>query len=102
MQIKFGLNGPATSSNPLRKLLAFVMTVAIVALALMFSAVLLVIIFVVGVLGGGYLWWRTRELRRQMRSFQQQAAAAARENNPNGDDVFEGEVIRVVKSKDSQ
>jgi hypothetical protein len=102
MQIKYGLNPPPTSSNLLRKLLALVITVAMLGLVLMFSAVLLVIIFVVGTLGWAYLWWKTRELRKQMRSFQQQGAAAAQQTNPNGDDVFEGEVIRVVEPPDGK
>jgi hypothetical protein len=102
MQIKFGLNPPSKTSNPLRKLAAFVLTAVMLGFLLMFSAALLVVILVVGTLGWAYLWWKTRELRKQMRSFQQQAAAAAQQKKPNGDNVFEGEVIRVVEPPDGK
>lgn len=100
MQIKYGLNSPAKSSGPLRKLVAFAVTVAMVGLVLMFSAVLFVIILVVGTIAWAYLWWKTRELRKQMRNFQ--PGPTAREKSASGDDVFEGEVIRVVDSRDEK
>jgi O-antigen/teichoic acid export membrane protein len=94
MQMKYELNSPPGSPNPLRKLAAFVVTAGLVGLALMFSVVLLAIILVVATIAWGYLWWKSRELRKRMRDFQSQAMA--REQRADDDGVFEGEVIRVV------
>jgi len=98
MQIKYGLNLPSKSSGPLRKLVAFTVTVAMVGLVLMFSAVLFVIILVVGTIAWAYLWWKTRELRKHMRNFQPREAE--REGRVSDEKVYEGEVIRVVDSQD--
>ncbi len=95
MQIKYIPNSPATSSNPLRKLLALIATLVLVGLVLMFSAVLLAIIVLVGATAWAYLWWKTREVRKQMREFQ--ARATERAEMASNDAVFEGEVIRVVE-----
>jgi hypothetical protein len=96
MQIQYELNSPAKPPGLLRKLVALVVTVALVCLALMFSAVLLVIIVIVGTIVGAYLWWKTRELRKHLHNFTPREVA--RETAVSGDEVFEGEVIRVVKS----
>lgn len=95
MQIKYIPNSPATSSNPLRKLVALIVTVVVVGLALMFSAVLLAVIVLIGTIAGAYLWWKTRAVRKQMREFQ--ARATERAEMASNDAVFEGEVIRVVE-----
>jgi len=101
MQIRFRLNDQGQPPGLLRKLVALVVTVAIFALLLMFSAVLLVVILVVGTLFGIYLWWKTRELRRMMRVMRSVATPEARrEATASNDGVFEGEVIRVVDPKD--
>jgi flagellar biosynthesis component FlhA len=100
MQIKYGLNAPSTTSGLMRKLVALIVTAAMLGLVLMFSAVLLVIIMIVGTIAGAYLWWKTRELRKQMRAFQ--AAQMTREKPVSADDVVEGEVIRVVESPDGK
>ncbi len=94
MQMKYVLNSPPKSPNPLRKLAAFVATAGLVGLALMFSVVLLAIILIVATIAWGYLWWKSRELRKRMRDAQFQAMA--REQKADDDGVFEGEVIRVV------
>ncbi len=85
------------SSSPLRKVVALVATVVLLGLVLMFSAVLLVIIAVIGVVAWAYLWWKTREVRKQMRAFQ--AGATQRAEMASNDEVFEGEVIRVVETQ---
>ena len=95
MQIKYGLNPPSSTPGFLRKLVAFVLTVTMIGLVLMFSAVLLVIILVVGTLAWGYLWWKTREMRKQMRAFH--AGQKMRDEPATEGDVVEGEVIRVVE-----
>jgi len=79
---------PHATTGPaglLRKVLTFVVTIAVVCLALMFSALLFAVIAVVVVVAGGYLWWKTRDLRKQMREqFQEQ---------PSGGVIIEGTVI---------
>lgn len=96
MQTKYLFLTPPDSSNPLRKLVALVMTAALVGLVLMFSAVLLVIIMIVGAIAWAYLWWKTRELRKHMRNL---PPREVREGKLREDDVFEGQVIRVVASE---
>jgi hypothetical protein len=98
MQMKYVLNSPAKSPGPLRKLAALVVTVAMVGLVLMFSAVLFAIIIVVGAIAWTYLWWKTRELRKQMRNFSPREVK--REEKMGDGEMFEGEVIRVVDSQD--
>jgi cytochrome b subunit of formate dehydrogenase len=98
MQTKFLL--PPDSSGPLRKLAALLLTAAMVGLVLMFSAVLFVIILVVGTIAWAYLWWKTRELRKHMRDFTPREVA--REGKVSDEQVFEGEVIRVVDSQREQ
>lgn len=98
MQKRFVLNLQTKPPSLLRKLVALVITVAMFALVLMFSAVVLVVILVVGVLAGAYFWWKTRAMRKQMREFSRYDIA--QENRASNDDVFEGEVIRVVEPAD--
>ncbi len=100
MQMKYGFNSPAKSPGLLRKLVALIVTVALVGLVLMFSAVLLVIIVIVGTIAWAYLWWKTRELRKQLRDFH--SRAVQQEEKPSDEKVFEGEVIRVVDAKDGR
>jgi len=85
-------NGTTETQGPLRKLAAFVLTIAMFALVLMFSVMLFVVVFTAGAIAMSYLWWRTRELRKQMR------------NHPPGGVVIEGEVIEgeVVHEADSR
>ncbi len=53
-------------SNWLGRLLAFVVTSALVVLVLMFSAVILVVAAVVGLVLWAYLAWKMRQLRQRM------------------------------------
>jgi len=98
MQIKYVLNSPANPPSLLRKLVGLVMTLALVGLVLMFSAVLLVVIVIVGTMTWAYVWWKTRELRKRMRDLSPQGMARAA--TASNDEVFEGEVIRVVDPRD--
>jgi threonine/homoserine/homoserine lactone efflux protein len=100
MQMKYQFLAPPSSSSPLRKLVALIMTAALVGLVLMFSAVLLVIIMIVGAIAWAYLWWKTRELRKQMRDFHTRATERAQK--ASNDEVFEGEVIRVVDPRNER
>lgn len=87
----------STSSRPglLRKAVAIVWTVALIGLALMFSAVLLTAILIVAVIGGAYLWWKTREIRRLMREQRQNfpPRSAQAESDVFRGEVYSGEVI---------
>lgn len=100
MQMKYVLISPAGSPGPLRKLAALVVTVAMAGLALMFSAVLFAIIIVAGAIARAYLWWKTRELRKQMRDFPPREVR--REEKTGDGNVFEGEAVRVVDSRDGR
>jgi hypothetical protein len=74
----------------LRKVVTFVVTMALFGLVLMFSVLLFAVALTAGVMAWGYLWWRTRELRKQMRK------------HPTGGVVIEGEVIREIDSFDEK
>ncbi len=100
MQMKYISLTPGKSPGLLRKLVAFVVTLALFGLVLMFSAVLLAVIAIVGTIAGAYVWWKTRELRKRMREFSRQSVA--REAKASNDEVFEGEVIRVVEPQNGQ
>jgi Flp pilus assembly protein TadB len=101
MQKRFILNAPTQPRSPLGKLLTWIFTLSLFALALMFSVVVLVVIAVVGVIAFAYIWWKTREVRKQMRIMRSVATPEARRKaQASNDEVFEGEVIRVVNPKD--
>lgn len=74
-----------------RKIVAFVVTVALVGVALMFSVLLFVVVATAGLVGWGYLWWRMRELRKEMR-----------EQPQPGSVVIEGEVIREIRTRERE
>ena len=92
------------TSNPLRKLAAYVVTAALIVLALMFSLVMLAVIFVVGLLALAYVGWRTRGLRRNMRGQPLDGVAvdeamhgAMMKDDIAAGQVIEGEAIRIVE-----
>ncbi len=85
-------NLPHHSTNPLQKLFVIVTTVAVVAVTLMFSAVVFAVLLVAGVLGWSYLWWKTREVRNMMRN----RSAAAMEQRSAQEDAVGGIVIEGV------
>ena len=68
----------------LRKVAAFFITLAMIGLVLMFSALIFVAVLTVGAMAWGYLWWKTRSLRKQMREY------------PLGDEAIKGEIIEGV------
>lgn len=70
----------------LGKVLTFIVGIAFLILAFMFSIVALAVVAVGGTLFGGWLWWKTRALRKAMR----EATAAAARDEP----VIEGEFVR--------
>lgn len=102
MQVRFEIPPPNTPRSPLNKIVGVIVTVVVAIIALMFSAVFFAVIAVVGLITWGYLWWKTREVRRQMREFAAQSQPEMREQSASNDEVFEGEVIRVVDPKDEK
>jgi Flp pilus assembly protein TadB len=111
MQMKHLSNSSGQSTNLaslLRKIMAFVASVALLVLVLMFSAVLLTIIVFFVVIAGVYLWWKTRAIRKQlqqmraqMQNFAQQGAAKHRDpfaGESFKGEVYEGEVVRAEVS----
>jgi Flp pilus assembly protein TadB len=101
MQKRFVLNSPSKPPNVLQRLVVLVVTVAMFALVLMFSAILLVGILVVGAFAFAYVWWKTREVRRVMRMMRSVATPEARRAaQASNDGVFEGEVIREIDPKE--
>lgn len=77
----------------LGKVLTFIVGIAFLILAFMFSIVALAVIAVGGTLFGGWLWWKTRALRKAMR---EAAPVGARRDEP----VIEGEYVREVADND--
>ncbi len=79
----------------LRKSAAAVATVALAAVALMFSAVLLTLLLGVVAVMFTYVWWKVRRLRRQMREEMGNVPprGAAVERDIFVRETFKGEVI---------
>jgi len=84
----------------LRKIVAFVVTLALFGLALMFSVLFFVVVLTAGAATLGYLWWKTRALRKQMRMHARDAAPV--EHEVFEGEVIEGEVIRVDDLRDGK
>jgi hypothetical protein len=76
----------------MRKLVAYIATVALVVLGLMFSALLFAIIVIAGLTAWGYIWWKTRALRRLMR--EQADANTVHVPDEFGEEAFKGEVFK--------
>lgn len=91
MQTKYISYTQAGRPGLLRKIVAAVWAVALLGLALMFSAMLLAVILIVAVIGGAYLWWKTREFRRLMREQNFPPRSVQAES-----DVFKGEAYSGV------
>jgi ABC-type bacteriocin/lantibiotic exporter with double-glycine peptidase domain len=93
------LSGTTTESpSLLRKVAAFVLTMAMFALVLMFSVLLFAVVLTAGAIALVYFWWNTRELRKQMRK--RPPGAAVIEGEIIEGEVIEGEVIREIDSQD--
>lgn len=94
-------------SYPLRKLATAIATVAVLGLALMFSAMLIAVILLAGTIAWGYFWWKTRELRKQMRNYPPQGfvmdeAEVEVERDVIRGEIIEGEVIVVDETRDEK
>ena len=79
--------------------LAFIGTVIVAGLALMFSVVLFALVIAGGIIVWGYLWWKTRELRKRMK--EQMSYGQPGYRPPPGGVILEGEVIREVRPEDA-
>lgn len=77
----------------LGKVLTFILGLAFLILAFMFSLVALAVVAVGGTLFAGWLWWKTRALRKAMRDA---APVGARRD----EQVIEGEFVREVADND--
>jgi len=84
---------PTEFPSLLRKVAAFVLTMALFGFALMFSMLLVAVVLTAGALAWGYLWWKTRELRKQIRMHS--SGDIVNETKVIEGEVIEGEVIRV-------
>jgi len=100
MQVRFEIPPPNRPRSPLNRIVGVIVTVVVAIIALMFSAVFFAVVAVLGLIAWAYIWWKTREVRRQMREFADQAQSAMQEQSASNDEVFEGEVIRVVDPKE--
>jgi len=99
-QMKNLPNNTTETPGLLHKVAAFVLTMAMFALVLMFSVLLFAVVLTAGAVAFGYLWWKTRELRKQMRKHPQGGAVI--EGEVIEREVIEGEVIRKVDSRDGK
>ena len=99
--------------GPLAKLIAFILSAALLTLAFMFSLVALAVVAVAGLALGGWLWWRTRQLRKEInRQWSDRrpydtgapmngpAYAPSSPQRPNAS-VIEGEAIRMADEADA-
>jgi hypothetical protein len=87
---------PNQSAGPLQKLLTFIAGIALLAVGLMFSAVVVVVGVVIGLMVWGYLWWKTREVRRVMREARPGTYRHA------GGDIIEGEAVVVEEVRTTE
>jgi len=79
-------------SSTLGKVVAFISTMVLFGLTLMFSVVLFAVVLTVGTIVWGYIWLRTRELRKQMRMHPPDEVVIQGEVIEG--EVIEGEVVR--------
>lgn len=83
---------PQPPANLFARILAFLLSAALIVAGVMFSLVFLAIAAVAGLLLGGWFWWKTRALRRDMRAFNDSLQTAASEADAGA--VIEGEFQR--------
>lgn len=88
--MKYLTNATMDFPTLLRRVAAFLLTMGIFALVLMFSLLLFAVILTLGLVAWGYLWWKTREQRKKMRM------------HPPGGQIIEGEVSRETEFRDEK
>jgi len=83
----------------LGRVAAFIGTVILAGIALLFGTVLFALVIAAGMIVWGYFWWKTRDLRKQLREqFDRSRAYQTTERPPAGADILEGEVIREIRA----
>ena len=97
-----GTAGAGRGPGMLVRLLSFLVTAALLVLALTFSVVVIAVLAVAGILVGAWFWWKTRALRRELKRAEEAWRATPRGQTGAGESpnsaagvVIEGEVIRV-------
>lgn len=80
------------SLNPLQKVVASLLGLAMLVVGVMFSIVIIPVIVVLAGLGIGYFYWKTRALRKAM------AEAMAGASVDNG--VIEGEAVVIHETRE--
>ena len=98
-----GMPGPGRGPGLLTRLLSFLATAGLLALALTVSVVIFAVLAVAGMLVGVWFWWKTRALRRELKRAEEEwrATPHGRTDAAGGTSsaaegvVIEGEVIRV-------
>ena len=83
---------PQPPGNLLTRILAFILSAALLVAGLMFSLVFLAIAAVAGLALGGWFWWKTRALRRNMQTFNDDLQRAT--STPDNGAIIEGEFAR--------
>jgi membrane protein required for beta-lactamase induction len=83
---------PQPPANLFARILAFLLSAALIVAGVMFSLVFLAIAAVAGICIGIWFWWKTRALRRDMRAFNDSLQAAAR-NETSASEHMTGEII---------
>ena len=85
------------------RIVAFILTGALLVLAFMFSLVALAVVAVLGVALGGWLWWKTRTLRKQMRAAEDSLRGGAMGTGTaaaGGTTIIEGEFVREASASE--
>jgi Flp pilus assembly protein TadB len=85
---------PSQGRGFLGRLLTAITSVAVLALAFMFSIVIFALVAIAVLAFGTYVWWKTRALRRVLRE-------KSMNEPPLGGRVIEGEVVPDPRSGDS-
>jgi threonine/homoserine/homoserine lactone efflux protein len=101
MFISFDPGKARSVKNPLAKIITFLLGIAALAAALIFSFVVFAVLSVIGAAFWLYLGWKTRALRESARGRNAEAsawedAARAPENRRTGGRVIEGEAIKLT------
>jgi hypothetical protein len=97
MQIEYQNNRRTGGAGGLvTRILAAVVSIALLVVGLMFSLVIFAVALAVGLVVFGWMWWKFRKAIRQARQDPrfQQYADQMRGVPPPGGDIIEGEVIR--------
>lgn len=86
--------------GPLAKILAALLSAALLVLGVMFSLVALAVVAVLGTIFAGWLWWKTRQMRKLLREQGIAPEANIRPQAAADDDwIIEGEAVRTNENE---